>query len=135
MLLDVLAYVFVQSNHSTFLALLLCSVKCGDNSIETVDRELKLREYFARTTERLGALLNDPSDDVPAFYRKLLPMARGVQKWFTARLGIGEEVAGEVEGYAGQSVLGSDLDVDFWGRILNADDVWLQDVLSMDHSI
>ncbi|OAF99178.1 uncharacterized protein CC84DRAFT_1264194 [Paraphaeosphaeria sporulosa] len=134
-LLDVPAHIFAQSNHNTFLALLLCSVKCGDNCTETVDRELKLRDYFARTSARLGALLDEPLDEIPAFYRKLIPMARGVQKWFAAKLRTGEEVADEMDVDSRVGASGSDLDVDFWGQFLNMDgDEWLQDILSMDHS-
>ncbi|KAF2448100.1 hypothetical protein P171DRAFT_517713 [Karstenula rhodostoma CBS 690.94] len=135
MLLDVPAHVFAQSNHNTFLALLMCSVKCGDNSTETVDRELKLRDYFARTSDRLAALLAEPSDEIPVFYRKLIPMARGVQKWFAAKLRNGEEVAGVDVMSNGTGSSGSDLDVDFWGQFLNMDgDEWLQDVLATEHS-
>jgi hypothetical protein len=134
-LLDVPAHIFAQSNHNTFLALLLCSVKCGDNSTETVDRELKLRDYFAKTSERLGALLAEPSDEIPAFYRKLIPMARGVQKWFVAKLHSGEEVSATKSMDAGLDTVGSDLDVDFWGQFLNIDnDEWLQGILAVDHS-
>ncbi|KAJ4355649.1 uncharacterized protein N0V89_003669 [Didymosphaeria variabile] len=134
-LLDVPAHIFAQSNHNTFLALLLCSVKCGDNSTETVDRELQLRDYFARTSDRLAALLAEPSEEIPAFYRKLIPMARGVQKWFAAKLSNGEEIEGENGVENGPGVVGADVDVDFWGQFLNMDgDEWLQDVLAMDRS-
>jgi hypothetical protein len=134
-LLDVPAHIFAQSNHNTFLALLLCSVKCGDNSTDTVDRELKLRDYFAKTSERLAALLAEPSDEIPAFYRKLIPMARGVQKWFAAKLHNGDEVTGTKDMATRMDAVGLDLDIDFWGQFLNMDnDEWLQGVLAMDHS-
>ena len=85
-LLDVPSHVFSQSNHNTFLALLLCSIKCGTNSTETVDQALNLRDYFSRTADRLADLLAlVPDEQLPAFYKRLIPMARGVQKWFTTK--------------------------------------------------
>lgn len=109
-----------------------------------VERQLGLREYFKETAERLEGLLEqEREEEVPAFYRKLVPMARGVQKWFSARLR-NEEEGGEgvvpgVETGAGTGTnemggaLGAELDAGFWGQYLNVDgDDWLQDMLSMD---
>ncbi|KAJ4298215.1 hypothetical protein N0V90_006114 [Kalmusia sp. IMI 367209] len=133
-LLDVPAHIFAQSNHNTFLALLLCSIKCGDVCTELVDRELRLRDYFARTTERLTKLLESaPDDAVPAFYKRLIPMARGVQKWFAKKLQVADEVEGEAGVEGGAPELRAELDVDFLGQFLNMDDdQWLQDILAMD---
>lgn len=54
-------------------------------------------------------------------------MAKGVQKWFDAKLRNSEEVTGGESVDKGTGALGSDLDVDFWGQFLNVDgDEWLQ---------
>lgn len=133
-LLDVPAHIFAQSNHNTFLALLLCSVKCGTNSTEVVDQVLDLRGYFARTADRLAKLLASvPDEQLPAFYKRLIPMARGVQKWFITRLGSGGDAEREERSGSGLMIPESDLDAEFWGQFLNIeDDQWLQDVLAMD---
>lgn len=135
-LLDVPAHMFAQSNHNTFLALLLCSIKCGDNSVETIDRALNLREYFAGTADRLVKLLASvPEEQLPAFYKRLVPMARGVQKWFAARLRNGGEAEREEQGSDGFVMPDSELDVNFWGQFLNVEgDEWLQDMLALDES-
>ena len=132
------AHIFSQSNHNTFLALLLCSIKCGDNSVETVDRALNLREYFSKTAERLTDLLGAVHDEqVPVFFKRLVPMARGVEKWFEARLrnGGGGEVVREEQGGEGFVMPDSELDVNFWGQFLNVEgDEWLQGMLTLDDS-
>lgn len=133
-LLDVPSHFYAQSNHSIFVAIQLSTVKCGNLSATVIDRELNLSWIFRVTVERIGGVVeSSPVNRVPEFYRRVVPMARGIERWFAAKVraaqgGQVEEGKGEKQGNPTE-----ELDLDFLGQFLNLDDnLWLQDFLATD---
>lgn len=133
-LLDVPSHFYAQSNHSIFVAVQLCSVKCGRVSVNFVEKELDLTHIFNLTTERIAGLLEStPSNRIPEFYRRLIPMARNIQRWFAAKKRAASCVETQIDVTDDQAAPTNEVDLDFLGQFLNLDDnLWLQDLLTVD---
>ncbi|KAF1961647.1 hypothetical protein CC80DRAFT_531506 [Byssothecium circinans] len=162
-LLDIPFHSFARANHSMFVALQLCSLDCGAAgagasaglSAEMVERELGLVVMFSAVAEKAEALVEGSAvGSVPAYHRRIVPMARAIQQGIRARLGIrgggggggcdeGEisNIGVEGGGIGGEGVDGLAMgsggfgDFEPFEQFLGADDeLWLQRLLAADDS-
>ncbi|KAF2248132.1 hypothetical protein BU26DRAFT_327743 [Trematosphaeria pertusa] len=134
-LLDVPSHLFAQSNHTMFVAIQLCSVKCGDWSMQHVERILGMVEIFEQTVQRMEGLFESmPENRIPEFYKRLIPTARGLRSWFAAKIRSIEAAEPQPEEVREPDRGIDELDFDFLGQFLNLDDsFWLQGLLTEDH--
>ena len=129
--LNIPSHLFAQSNHATFVAIQLCSIRCEGWSAKAVEKRLFLSDVFDQTMKIFDELLaTTPKNEIPEFFLRLAPMAKSIKSWWQSKLCTideGEERAAEElpleTGYSQE-------DFDFLGQFLNLDDnMWLQNML------
>ncbi|KAF2653087.1 hypothetical protein K491DRAFT_694980 [Lophiostoma macrostomum CBS 122681] len=129
--MDIPSHIFAQSNHGTFVAIQLCSVRCEGWSPTAVEKRLYLVDVFDRTMKIFDDLLTTTdNNEIPEFFLRLAPMAKSIKGWWQSRLCTIEDGEAKVEEEAQPEQEYSEADFEFLGQFLNLDDnTWLQNML------
>jgi hypothetical protein len=133
-LLDIPSHSYSRSNHSMFVALQLCSLKCGDLSANIVEAKLNLTHVFGSVADKVAALMEStPQNSVPNWHRRIIPMAKAIQQGIAARMGTINDGAVDLGNDCESTAPESQVDFEFLEQFLNTDDnLWLQRLLAAD---
>lgn len=130
-LMDMPSHLFPQGNHATFVAVQLCSVRCANWLGTLVEEELRLVDVFDKLVQTFDQFLDTyASYEIPEFFIRIAPIAKGVQSWYRTRL----RALNDAEAIKEAPLVPEDqVDLNFLGQFLNLDDsLWLQDIFDND---
>jgi hypothetical protein len=127
--MNVPSHIFAQSNHGTFVAIQLCSVRCDGWSAKAVEKQLYLVDVFDKTMKIFDELLaTTDKNTIPEFFLRLAPMAKSIKSWWQSKLCTIDD--GEAAEVVQPEPEYSEADFEFLGQFLNLDDnMWLQNML------